>query len=209
MSEIRSLAGDVDDSLAAAAKMLESGELVVFPTDTVYGLGADAFNAQATARIFTVKNRARSLPLPVLVARPRQAWALCGEVPSAAQDLVAAFWPGALTLILPQAEGLAWDLGETRGGVAIRMPAHDDLLELIMLIGPIAATSANPSGSPTAGTVHEIAAQLGDAVSLYLDGGPSGSDVPSTIVDLTRRRPKVVREGAISAAEIDRALHRP
>ena len=207
MPEIRSLDGDVDAALEAAATLLRDGHLVVFPTDTVYGLGADAFNASATSRIFEAKRRPRSMPLPVLVARPRQAWALCSEVPQAAQDLVAGFWPGPLTLILPQADGLAWDLGETRGGVAIRMPAHDDLLELIMLIGPLAATSANPSGQPTARSVEEVAAHLGDSVSLYLDGGPSAGEMPSTIVDLTRRRPKVVREGAIASAEIDRTLN--
>jgi tRNA threonylcarbamoyl adenosine modification protein (Sua5/YciO/YrdC/YwlC family) len=120
--------------------------------------------------------------------------------------LVAAFWPGPLTLILPEAEGLSWDLGETRGGVAVRMPAHDDLLDLIMMIGPLAATSANLSGEATPATVEEITARLGDSVSLYVDGGPSAADVPSTIVDLTRWRPKVTREGAIPGAEIDRAL---
>lgn len=200
------LAADREAALEAAAKELDAGGVVVFPTDTVYGVGADAFNPEATARIFEAKRRPRSMPLPVLVARPRQAWALCSEVPSAAQVLVAEFWPGPLTLILPEAEGLSWDLGATRGGVAVRMPAHDDLLDLIMMIGPLAATSANLSGEPTPTTVAEIAARLGDAVSLYVDGGPSAGDVPSTIVDLTRWRPKVTREGAIPRAEVERAL---
>lgn len=203
---IVSLAADREAALTEAAKELDAGGAVVFPTDTVYGVGADAFNPEATARIFAAKRRERSLPLPVLVARPRQAWALCSEVPRTAQALVAAFWPGPLTLILPEAEGLSWDLGETKGGVAVRMPAHDDLLELIMMIGPVAATSANVSGRPTPRTVEDIAADLGDSVSLYLDGGPSAGDVPSTIVDLTRRRPKVVRDGAIPRSRIDEAL---
>ncbi len=201
-----SLAADREAALEAAAKELDAGGVVVFPTDTVYGIGADAFNPEATGHIFEAKRRPRSMPLPVLVGRPRQAWALCSELPNAAQVLVAAFWPGPLTLILPAAEGLAWDLGETRGGVAVRMPAHDDLLELIMMIGPLAATSANLSGEATPATVAEIAARLGNSVSLYVDGGPSTGDVPSTIVDLTRWRPKVTREGAIPRAEIDRAL---
>ena len=201
-----SLGADREAALEAAAKELDAGGVVVFPTDTVYGVGADAFNPEATARVFEAKRRPRSLPLPVLVGRPRQAWALCSDVPSSAQVLVAAFWPGPLTLILPAAEGLSWDLGETRGGVAVRMPAHDDLLDLIMMIGPLAATSANLSGEPTPPTVAEIAARLGDSVSLYVDGGPSAGDVPSTIVDLTRWRPKVIREGAISRDAIERAL---
>ena len=205
-SPVASLAADREAALDAAAKELDAGGIVVFPTDTVYGVGADAFNPEATARIFAAKRRPRSMPLPVLVARPRQAWALCSEVPRSAQVLVAAFWPGPLTLILPEAEGLSWDLGETRGGVAVRMPAHDDLLDLILMIGPLAATSANISGQTTPSTVNEIAAELGGAVSLYVDGGPAASGVPSTIVDLTGWRAKVTREGAISKQTIEEAL---
>jgi tRNA threonylcarbamoyl adenosine modification protein (Sua5/YciO/YrdC/YwlC family) len=210
VSELRivSLTDDRDAALEEAAKEIGAGRIVVVPTDTVYGVAADAFNADATARIFEVKGRPRSMPLPVLVARPRQAWALCSEVPQAAQVLVAAFWPGPLTLILPEAEDLAWDLGETRGGVAVRMPAQDDLLDLILDVGPLATTSANRSGEPTPRTVGEIAVGFGDRVSLYLDGGPSEADTPSTIVDLTRWRPKITREGAIQAAAIEEALAR-
>jgi L-threonylcarbamoyladenylate synthase len=205
---ILSLARDRDDALEAAAKELQAGGVVVFPTDTVYGVGGDAFNQFATERIFETKRRPRAMPLPVLVARPRQAWALCSEVPQQAADLVAAFWPGALTLILPEADGLSLDLGETKGRIAVRMPAHDDLLDLIAMVGPLAATSANFSGSPTPSTVEQIAHELGDEVALYLDGGPAKAEVPSTIVDLTRWRPKITREGAIPAVDIDRALGR-
>ena len=205
-SPVVSLAADREGALEAAAKEFDAGGIVVFPTDTVYGVGADAFNPEATARIFAAKQRPRSMALPVLVARPRQAWALCSEVPRSAQVLVAAFWPGPLTLILPEAEGLSWDLGETRGGVAVRMPAHDDLLDLILMVGPLAATSANISGRPTPTTVEGVAGQLGDAVSLYVDGGPASSDVPSTIVDLTGWRTKVVREGPISKQAVQEAL---
>ncbi|MGH2725715.1 MAG: L-threonylcarbamoyladenylate synthase [Actinomycetota bacterium] len=206
MSEILSLAQDREAAIEAAAKEIDAGGIVVFPTDTVYGIGGDAFNPAATARVFEVKRRPRSMPLPVLVARPRQAWALCSEGPRAAQALVAAFWPGPLTLILPEADGLSWDLGETRGGVAVRMPAHDDLLELIAMIGPLAASSANRTGEPTPQMPSEVAAQLGNEVGLYLDGGPARGEVPSTIVDLTRRRPKVIREGAIAKSDVDEAL---
>ena len=201
-----SLAHDREGALEAAAKELQAGGIVVFPTDTVYGVGGDAFNQFATAKIFDVKRRPRVMPLPVLVSRPRQAWALCSDVPQTAADLVAAFWPGALTLILPEADGLSLDLGETKGRIAVRMPAHDDLLELIAMVGPLAATSANLSGSPTPSTVEEIARELGDEVGLYLDGGPARADVPSTIVDLTRRRPKIVREGAVLRTTIEDVL---
>lgn len=205
-SPVVSLAADREGALGAAAKELDAGGIVVFPTDTVYGVGADAFNPEATARIFAAKRRPRSMALPVLVARPRQAWALCSDVPRSAQVLVAAFWPGPLTLILPEAEGLSWDLGETRGGVAVRMPAHHDLLDLILTVGPLAATSANVSGRPTPQTVDAVAGELGDAVSLYVDGGPASSDVPSTIVDLTGWRTRVVREGPISKQDVEEAL---
>lgn len=208
MPRILSLADDRGTALAAAAKAIAEGRIVVFPTDTVYGVGGDAFNQFATAAIFEVKRRARSMPLPVLVSRPRQAWALCSEVPRVAGELAAAFWPGGLTLILPQADGLSLDLGHARGRIAVRMPAHEDLIELIAMVGPLATTSANISGSATPSTVKEIAAQLGDGVSLYLDGGPASADAPSTVVDLTRWRPKVVREGVIPKAEIDAVLGR-
>lgn len=203
---IRSLADDRERVLSEAATELRDGRVVVFPTDTVYGIGADAFNPFATATIFSAKSRPRSLPLPVLVARPRQAWALCAHVPREAAELAAAFWPGGLTLLLPETEGLEWDLGETRGRIAVRMPACDEALELIGMVGPLAATSANRSGEPTPRTVDEIALRLGRAVALYLDGGPALGDVPSTVVDLTGRGPRIVREGVTPKAEIERVL---
>jgi L-threonylcarbamoyladenylate synthase len=208
VSKVVSLADDRSGALEAAAKAIGEGGLVVVPTDTVYGLGGDAFNQFATARIFDLKARPRSLPLPVLVSRPRQAWALCSEVPNAAAELAAAFWPGPLTLILPVADGLSLDLGDLDGRIAVRMPAHDDLIELIAMVGPLATTSANLSGVETPPTVSEIRKQLGDGVSVYVDGGPAQAEVPSTIVDVARWRPKVVREGAIPKADIQRALVR-
>ena len=209
MSSILSLTEDRDGAIGAAAKAVGEGSLIVFPTDTVYGVGGDAFNQFATSRIFDVKARPRTMPLPVLVSRPRQAWALCAEVPNAAAELAAAFWPGALTLILPVADGLSLDLGEMKGKIAVRMPAREDLVELISIVGPLAATSANLSGVATPGSVKEIRSQLGDGVAVYLDGGPAGADVPSTIVDVARWRPKVVREGAISKVDIENVLRPP
>lgn len=208
MSEIVSLREARDAAIARAGGALRAGEVVVAPTDTVYGIGADAFNEEATARVFRLKQRPRSLPLPILVSRPKQAWALSASVPPAAVELVAAFWPGALTLILPETE-LAWSIGDTRGGVAVRMPAHDDLLALLEAVGPMAMTSANITGTPTPRTVGEIAAVFGDEVGLYLDGGPSPSERGSTIVDLATGQPLLVREGPIPQAEIERALGAP
>lgn len=202
MSRIVSLAKDRDAAVERAAEVLRSGELVVAPTDTIYGLLADAFKPWATARVFQVKQRPRTLPLPILVSRPKQAWALCGGVPDAALRLATAFWPGALTLILPENPELDWDLGERNGSIALRMPAHDDLIEIIARVGPVAGTSANLSGKATPATAAGVADDLGDAVGLYLDGGPSRGDAGSTIVDLTGDEVVVRREGPIAAARV-------
>ncbi len=209
MPEIVSLAADRELALAKAAAALRSGGLCVFPTDTVYGLGADAFQPFATSMLFQVKGRSRALPLPVMVSAPRQAWALATHVPQEAAELAAAFWPGALTLVLAQADGLFWDLGDNKDRVAIRVPANEDARELIARVGPMAVTSANPSGRPTPMSAHQIAEHFGEMVAVYLDGGPSSGDVPSTIVDLTGRRPTIRREGAIPRAEIERILGKP
>ena len=206
LSDVISLAAERAHGLVSARDALRAGELVVVPTDTVYGLAADPFAWGATQRVFDLKNRPRSLPLPILVSRPRQAWALCDSVPPGAAELVAAFWPGALTLVMPQTPDLDWDLGENTGTIALRMPNHEDTLELIEMTGPLAVTSANPTGMPTASEMEQIRAQLGDAVAIYLDGGPAKEEIGSTIVDLARRRPAIVREGPISRADVEKAI---
>jgi L-threonylcarbamoyladenylate synthase len=206
VSEILSLAGDRYPALVRARDVLRAGGLVVVPTDTVYGIAADPFAPGATAKIFRVKNRPRSLPLPVLISRPRQAWALCDSVPPGAAELAAAFWPGALTLVMPQTPDLDWDLGENVGTIAVRMPDRADTLELIERTGPLAVTSANLSGEPTPPDVEQIRARLGEDVAIYLDGGSAKGVEGSTIVDLARRRPAIVREGPIAKDAIERAI---
>ncbi len=206
---IVSLLEDRGHAVSRAAGALRAGELVVFPTDTVYGLAVDAFNRVGTARVFEVKQRPRALPLPVVVSRPRQAWALCADVPPAAMELAAAFWPGALTMVLRQTPDLEWDLGQTDGTIALRMPGHIDLISLLEIVGPVAMTSANISTEPTPRDVADIAARLGDAVGVYVDGGPSESDAGSTIVDLTKPAPVLIREGPISVAKLEEALGAP
>lgn len=200
-ADVVSLKKHREDAIARAVLELTSGRLVAGPTDTIYGLFADAFNAYATAMVFEAKARPRSLPLPVLVCTPRQAWALCSAVPPAAQTLASTFWPGALTLVLPAAD-LGWDLGDTTGSVALRIPARDDLLEIIRAVGPLAGTSANITGQGTPKTARGVAKVFGPKVSLYLDGGTSKADAPSTIVDLTGEEMTIVREGVIAAAEV-------
>lgn len=198
---IYDLIGDQATAVLAAADELRAGGLVVTPTDTVYGLAADAFARGATAKVFALKNRPRSLPLPVLVARPRTAWALASHVPQAAAGLAATFWPGPLTMILPAGE-LDFDLGNANGTIAVRMPAHPGLIALLEKTGPLAVTSANRSGEPTPTVVGEIAATFGDDVGVYLDGGPSPLDHGSTIVDLTGPALRIVREGPLTTEAV-------
>lgn len=183
--------------IEAATDAVRRGELVVLPTDTVYGIGADAFKPAAVAALLAAKGRGRDMPPPVLVGSVRAAAALIEELGPYGQDLMDEFWPGALTLVCPASRTLSWDLGETRGTVAVRMPLHPVALELLKQTGPMAVSSANRSGAPPATTAGDAEAQLGESVSVYLDGGPCASDVPSTIVDLTGPVPRLLRAGAI------------
>jgi len=186
-------------ALAVAVAALRRGELVVLPTDTVYGVGADAFQPAAVDCLLVAKGRGRDMPVPVLVASELMLSGVVDALPAAGRDLVAAFWPGGLTLIVRHTVQLAWDLGETRGTVAVRMPDHPVALELIQATGPLAVSSANRSGLAPATVVGEARSMLGDAVAVYLDAGPAAAAVPSTIVDLTGPVPVLVRQGAIDA----------
>jgi tRNA threonylcarbamoyl adenosine modification protein (Sua5/YciO/YrdC/YwlC family) len=188
---------DTGPAVDAAVTALRRGELVVLPTDTVYGIAADAFSPAAVARLLEAKGRGRDMPVPVLVGSWRTIDGLAEHVPQVARQLVEAFWPGPLTLVVRAAPSLAWDLGETRGTVAVRMPLHPVALAVLDATGPLAVSSANRSGLPPAVDADDAERQLGGAVSVYLDGGPSGEPVPSTIVDLTGDSPRVLRAGAL------------
>ncbi len=181
-----------------AADAVQRGEVVVLPTDTVYGVGADAFDPAAVARVLAAKGRGRSMPPPVLVPGVRTLDGLATDLTADARELVAAFWPGPLTLVCRAQPSLQWDLGDTGGTVALRMPLNRTALALLELTGPLAVTSANSTGSPPATTCDEALDQLGEAVSVYLDGGPSGATLASTIVDVTSGVPRVLRLGALS-----------
>jgi tRNA threonylcarbamoyl adenosine modification protein (Sua5/YciO/YrdC/YwlC family) len=191
--------GERTAGLSAAAAALRRSELVVLPTDTVYGVAADAFSPGAVASLLTAKGRGREMPVPVLISTPEMLTALVDRLPSVGRELADRLWPGALTLVVRHTVHLAWDLGETRGTVAVRMPDDPLALELIGRTGPLAVSSANRSGHPAATTMLEARLQLGAAVAVYLDGGPRPGGVPSTIVDLTGDEPVLLREGAISA----------
>jgi L-threonylcarbamoyladenylate synthase len=188
--------------LTDAASAVRRGELVVLPTDTVYGIGADAFTPAAVTSLLEAKGRGRDMPVPVLVGTVRAANALVENLGPYGQDLIDAFWPGPLTLICRVNRSLSWDLGDSKGTVALRMPLHSVALDLLKETGPMAVSSANRSGAPAATTAGDAEKQLGDSVSIYLDGGPCDGNTPSTILDLTTAVPRLLRRGAISVEKL-------
>src|SRR5258707_14429372 len=184
--------------ILASVTTVKAGGLVVLPTDTVYGLGADAFSPDAVAALLAAKGRGRNMPPPVLVGSVRAASALAETMGAFGQDLIDEFWPGPLTLVFRASPTLMWDLGDTLGTVAVRMPLHPIALDLLRRTGPMAVSSANRHSLPAATTADEAQDQLGDAISVYLDGGACADTVPSTILDLTGTVPRMLRAGALS-----------
>jgi L-threonylcarbamoyladenylate synthase len=194
--------GNRADAIAAAAAAVKSGRLVVLPTDTVYGLGADAFDASAVAALLEAKGRGRDMPVGVLVGSWHTIEGLVYSVPESTRELIRAFWPGALSLVVQQAPSLQWDLGDARGTVMVRMPLQPVAIELLRQTGPMAVSSANVSGRPAANTAQEARDQLGDLVDVYLDGGRAEQQAASTILDLTGPEPRILREGPVGADAI-------
>jgi len=188
--------------LAAATTSVLAGELVVLPTDTVYGIGADAFSPAAVRKLLAAKGRGREMPPPVLVGSVRAATALVEDLGQDGQKLISEFWPGALTIVCRATRSLSWDLGDTMGTVAIRMPEDAVALDLLRETGPMAVSSANLTGAVAATTAEQAREQLGESVSIYLDGGTAPGGVASTIVDLTGPAPRLLRRGAISVGRL-------
>ncbi|WP_018023660.1 L-threonylcarbamoyladenylate synthase [Corynebacterium ulceribovis] len=197
-----------DDAIAAAVAAVRGGRLVVLPTDTVYGIGCDAFNNDAVASLLRAKHRGPDMPVPVLIGSWDTVDGLVREVTPAMRTLVEAFWPGSLSLVVHQAPSLPWNLGDTRGTVMLRMPLHPVAIELLRETGPMGVSSANISGSAPATTCIRAKQQLGSEVSVYLDGGPADIGEPSTIVDLSGDEPRILREGALSAEQIGEVLNK-
>jgi tRNA threonylcarbamoyl adenosine modification protein (Sua5/YciO/YrdC/YwlC family) len=195
-----------EEGLVAAVSAVQAGQLVVLPTDTVYGVGADAFTPQAVTALLAAKGRGRNMPPPVLVGTVRAASALTESLGAFGQDLIDEFWPGPLTLVFRASPTLVWDLGDTLGTVAVRMPLHPVALDLLRRTGPMAVSSANRHSLPAATTADEAQAQLGDAISVYLDGGPCADNVPSTILDLTGTVPRMLRAGALSVDDLRKVV---
>ena len=194
------------EGIAEAEAALRRGELVVLPTDTVYGIAAEAFDPVAVDALLKAKGRGRDMPPPVLVGTVRAAMALVMDLADTGKDLIDEFWPGGLTLVCRSSPTLVWDLGETKGTVAVRMPLHHVALDLLKKTGPLAVSSANVSGQPAATTADEAMAQLGNSVSVYLDAGPCPGDLPSTIVNLTGSVPRLLRPGVISVERLQEVV---
>jgi tRNA threonylcarbamoyl adenosine modification protein (Sua5/YciO/YrdC/YwlC family) len=193
-------------AIDAAVAAVKSGRLVVMPTDTVYGIGADAFDSQAVAALLAAKGRGRDMPVGVLVGSWHTIDGLVYSVSDSARELIRAFWPGALSLVVQQAPSLQWDLGDARGTVMLRMPLQPVAIELLRQTGPMAVSSANVSGQPPAATAQEARRQLGDLVDVYLDGGTAEQQAASTILDLTGSQPRILRDGPVSAEAIAAVL---
>ncbi|WP_103504542.1 MULTISPECIES: L-threonylcarbamoyladenylate synthase [Streptomyces] len=195
-------ASDRKHGLREAVSAIRRGDLVVLPTDTVYGIGADAFNRRAVGDLLEAKGRGRNMPTPVLVGSPNTLHGLVTGMSDRCWELVDAFWPGGLTLVARHQPSLTWDLGETHGTVAVRMPLHPVALEVLKDFGPLAVSSANLTGEAAPQDCDAAKRMLGDSVAVYLDGGPTPSDVPSTIVDITGPVPVLLRPGAVSEQQL-------
>jgi tRNA threonylcarbamoyl adenosine modification protein (Sua5/YciO/YrdC/YwlC family) len=191
-----------EKGIAAAVDAVRRDELIVIPTDTVYGLGVDAFSHTGVQRLLAAKQRGRDMPVPVLVGSWRTIDGLVNSVSPVVRELVQAFWPGGLTLVVEHAPSLVWDLGDAAGTVAIRMPLHPIALEVLNATGPMAVSSANISGRPPATTAAQAREQLDWLVGVYLEAGDCGEPIASTILDVTGERPRLLRAGAVSVEEL-------
>lgn len=193
-------------AVEAASLAVQRGELIVLPTDTVYGVGADAFDPAAVRGLLNAKGRGREMPPPVLVSAATTLDALAVRVPGYARALVEAFWPGPLTLVCHQQSSLQWDLGDTRGTVAVRMPDHEVAREILERTGPLAVSSANKTGMPAATDAGRAEEMLGDDVAVIVDAGESPGGEASTIVDVTGTQGRVLRRGALSLEQLNEVL---
>ncbi len=197
---------DREAGIEAASLAVRRGQLIVLPTDTVYGIGADAFDPDAVQALLKAKGRGRDMPPPVLVSSATTADALAVGLPDYARALIKEFWPGPLTIVARQQKSLQWDLGDTRGTVAIRMPDHAVALEILERTGPLAVSSANTTGHRAATSADQAEEMLADKVEVVIDGGPSLGKAASTIVDVTGKKGRILRLGALSLDRLNEVL---
>lgn len=202
MSPVKTQVALADDpeTIHRARHLLRCGEVVAFPTDTVYGVGAHAFQPEAVAALYAVKNRPMTKAIPVLVAHIEDMTRVARQIPAIAWELAECFWPGGLSLVLRRAEDVPAIVTARGDTVAIRCPDHSTPLTLMEAVGvPLAATSANLSGQPSPTTARQVMEQLAGRVPLIIDGGECLGGVPSTVIDLSVEPPRLLRTGAVSA----------
>ncbi len=195
------LPADSLETIQLALNILQAGGLVAFPTDTVYGVGALAFNGQAVESIYAAKDRPVEKAIPILIADMDDLTKVASSVPDMAKKFASRFWPGPLTLVVPKLATLP-DAVSATDTVAVRVPDHEVARTLLRATGPLAVTSANISGQFSPTTAEEVFAQLGGRIALIIDGGRTPGGVPSTLVDCTGTRPVILREGPISLQEL-------
>ena len=194
---------------ARAIELLKRGEVVAFPTDTVYGVGADGLNERAIEKLFAAKDRPRDKAIPFLLASEKDLIQVAREIPQEVNILAQKFWPGALTLIVPAHPRVPKILIADGDSVAVRVPNHPITRALIQELGvPLAATSANISAQPDPQTASQVAAYMNERIALVLDGGATPGNIPSTVLDLTTEPPTIRRVGAIAPEEIALVLGR-
>ena len=195
-----------DAAIEAASLAVQRGQIIVIPTDTVYGIAADAFDPEAVAELLAAKGRGREMPPPVLVSAATTVDALATGIPAYARSLIEEFWPGPLTLVLQQQRSLQWDLGDTRGTVAVRMPDHALAREILERTGPLAVSSANTTGAPAATDADQAEEMLGELVELIIDDGAAAGGAASTIVDATGEQGRILRRGALPLERLNAVL---
>lgn len=201
------LPADSRKAIKLARRLLHEGEVVAFPTDTLYGVGANAFERSAVRELFAVKGRPADKAIPVFIYQIDDLNQVARNVPNRAWALLQQFWPGALTVVLPKVATLPPDVTAGQETVAVRIPNHPVALDLVIELGrPLAVTSANLSGQPPPSTAQEVAQQLGGRIPLILDGGPSPLAQPSTIIDLSVNPPRLLRSGALDVAVLQKFL---
>jgi len=205
MARVLEVGSDPDAAIDAAVSAINEGKCIVLPTDTVYGIAANAFDADAVQRLLNAKQRGRDMPPPVLISDVLALPTLADEVTEEIQAVAERFWPGALTIIVRAQASLEFHLGESGSTIAVRIPDHDFTRELLRATGPLAVSSANVSGRPAALSIAEAVDQLQHSVAVFLDGGTASGPVPSTIVDLSGK-PRLLREGRISVTDLREVL---
>jgi L-threonylcarbamoyladenylate synthase len=195
------------EGLKDAVAALRRGEVIVFPTETLYGLGADALNSRAVERVFQLKGRDRNNPIPVLVADRAMLHALVARIPDRAKKLMDCYWPGPLTLVLPARNNIPRPLLNTNGGIGVRISSHPIATQLVAnLRRPLTATSANPSGKEPARTVDEAKSYFSEMIEFFIDGGRLESRTGSTVVEVLESEVKIIREGEITASALAQAI---